>query len=97
MRIVAKSPRVADALVEAVQAMLKMELDFVSSTEFMHDQQKTERIKLLLDSAHNQEKRYRSRGNFHVVSGTSFTHCVSCDLYLLIRLWKSVDLLIFYA
>jgi len=96
-RVVHKSDRMRVELIEGIQALLRSRLATLDPKRFLHDPQHTKDIKLDLDAAHNDGPRYRSRGNWHVISGTSYVHCVSSEHYLVVRVWGRVDITIFYS
>jgi hypothetical protein len=62
----------------------------------------TEELKLVLDTAMNDEGHYRSRGNWHVVSGRSvFIHSTTSDRYMVYHVTQPnrvpLHVLVFYA
>lgn len=91
-----KTDRTKQDLIDAIEQIVKLELRDVSPAEFNRDPKYVQRIKMELDDALADGK-FSRRKHWQVIGGSAYSHCITAEHYVIFRLWRTVDVLIFYA
>lgn len=91
-----KTDRTKQDLVDAVQEIVRMELRDVTPTQFNRDPKYVQKIKMELDDCLEGDRHSRRRF-WQVIGGAAYSHCITADHYIIFRVWRTVDILVFYA
>lgn len=91
--VVLRNENILPELEAAIVAMMKIS---VKEKDMQNPAELAERVKLNMDVALNNAKRYRSRGNWHVIIGRDFISCHSHEQMLLMQCLH-YSILVFYA